>query len=127
MRLRMSGHWRDGVGLGGKSGVYTLLDANTGEFIWDTLVGPGGDQGGMEWGTAFDGTRIYASITNHHHIQYKLTQNGVLTNTTVTGGSRAALDSITGKILWQTADPQVETLSSLGVVGVWDLASVTVA
>ena len=127
MRLRMDGHWRDVVGLGGKSGVYTLLDANTGEFIWDSLIGPGGDQGGMEWGTAFDGERIYASITNHHHIPYKLTQNGVISSTTVTGGSWAALDPSTGQIIWQTADPQVETLPGLGTVGVWDLAPVTVA
>jgi polyvinyl alcohol dehydrogenase (cytochrome) len=118
---------RDVVGLGGKSGVYTLLDAKTGQFIWNTLLGPGGDQGGMEWGTAFDGTRIYASITNHHHIPYKLTENGVLTNTTVTGGSWAALDPRSGAILWQTADPQVETLPGMGVVGVWDLAPVTAA
>jgi polyvinyl alcohol dehydrogenase (cytochrome) len=120
-------HRRDVVGIGGKSGVYTLLDAKTGEFIWNTLLGPGGDQGGMEWGTAFDGDRIYASITNHHHIPYKLTKNGVILNTTVTGGSWVALDPTTGVILWQTADPQVETLPVLGVVGVWDLAPVTVA
>jgi polyvinyl alcohol dehydrogenase (cytochrome) len=123
----MDGHWRDVVGFGGKSGVYTLLDAITGEFIWDSLLGPGGDQGGMEWGTAFDGTRIYASITNHHHFPYKLTQQGVLTNTTVTGGSWSALDPLTGKILWQTADPQTENSAVLGTVGVWDLAPVTVA
>jgi polyvinyl alcohol dehydrogenase (cytochrome) len=127
MRLRMNGHWRDVIGIGAKSGVYTLLDGKTGEFIWNTLLGPGGDQGGMEWGTAFDGDRIYASITNHHHIPYKLTENGVISNTTVTGGSWSALDPITGRILWQTADPQVETLPGLGVVGVWDLAPVTVA
>jgi len=127
MRLRMDGRWRNVVGVGGKSGVYTLLDAKTGAFIWNTLIGPGGDQGGMEWGTAFDGDRIYASITNHHHIPYLLTQNGTLTTTRVTGGSWAALDPISGRILWQTADPQVETLSGLGVVGVWDLAPVTVA
>jgi polyvinyl alcohol dehydrogenase (cytochrome) len=141
MRLRIDRHWgnvhghwrdvaahrRDVVGIGGKSGVYTLLDARTGTFIWSTLIGPGGDQGGMNWGTAFDGDRIYASITNHHHIPYKLTQNGVLTNETVTGGSWAALDPRTGTILWQTPDPQVETLPGLGVVGVWDLAPVTVA
>ena len=119
--------WREVVGIGGKSGVYTLLDAKTGEFIWNTLIGPGGDQGGMNWGTAFDGDRIYVSITNHHHIPYKLTQNGVISNTIVTGGSWAALDPITGTILWQTADPQVETLPGLGTVGVWDLAPVTVA
>jgi polyvinyl alcohol dehydrogenase (cytochrome) len=142
MRLRMDGdgrdergerderddeHWRDVVGFGEKSGVYTVVDAKTGEFIWNTLVGPGGDQGGMEWGTAFDGERIYVSITNHHHIPYKLTENGVIWNTTVTGGSWAALDPRTGVILWQTADPQVETLAGMGVVGVWDLAPVTVA
>ena len=133
MRLRMNRHrhgdehWREVVGIGGKSGVYTLLDAKTGKFIWNTLVGPGGDQGGMEWGTAFDGDRIYASITNHHHIPYNLTENGVISNTTVTGGSWAALDPPTGTILWQTADPQIETLAGLGVVGVWALAPVTVA
>jgi polyvinyl alcohol dehydrogenase (cytochrome) len=127
MRLQMDGHWRDVVGIGAKSGVYTLLDAKTGQFIWNTLIGPGGDQGGMEWGTAFDGRRIYASITNHHHIPYNLTENGELTHTMVTGGSWAALDPITGTILWQTADPQVETLPGLGVVGVWDLAPVTTA
>jgi polyvinyl alcohol dehydrogenase (cytochrome) len=118
---------RDVVGLGGKSGVYVLLDAKTGAFIWSSVIGPGGDQGGMEWGTATDGDRIYVSITNHHHISYRLTANGVLTNTAVTGGSWAALDPFTGRILWQTADPQVETLPGVGAVGVWDLAPVTVA
>jgi polyvinyl alcohol dehydrogenase (cytochrome) len=109
MRLPMDGRWRDDerrrdvVGIGGKSGVYTVLDAKSGEFIWNTLLGPGGDQGGMEWGTAFDGDRIYASITNHHHTPYKLTENGVVGNATVTGGSWAALDPTTGAILWQFA------------------------
>jgi polyvinyl alcohol dehydrogenase (cytochrome) len=126
-RRRDDDESRDVVGIGGKSGVYTLLDAKTGSFIWSTLIGPGGDQGGMEWGTAADDERIYVSITNHHHIPYTLTQNGVLTNETVTGGSWAALDPRTGTILWQTADPQVETLQGVGVVGVWDLAPVTVA
>ena len=51
----------------------------------------------------------------------------MLSYTTVTGGSWAALHPATGKILWQTADPQVETLTGLGTVGVWDLAPVTVA
>src|SRR4029077_7444727 len=77
---------------------------------------------------AWAGERIYVSITNQIHIPYKLTQNGVISNTTVTGGSWAALDPATGEILWQTADPQVETLPApLGVVGVWDLAPVSVA
>ncbi len=52
----------------------------------------------------------------------------MITNRTATGGSWAALDPKDGVILWQTADPQVETLPApLGVVGVWDLAPVSVA
>jgi hypothetical protein len=46
----------------------------------------------------------------------------------VTGGSWMALDPATGKIVWQTADPQTETLPApTGTVGVWDLAPVTAA
>jgi polyvinyl alcohol dehydrogenase (cytochrome) len=127
MRIQMGGHWRNVVGLGEKSGVYVLLDAKTGEFIWNTLIGPGGDQGGMEWGTAFDGDRIYASITNHHHIPYKLTENGVIGIPTFTGGSWAALDPTTGVILWQTPDRQTETVPGFVGVGVWDLAPVSAA
>jgi polyvinyl alcohol dehydrogenase (cytochrome) len=113
----MDGHWRDVVGVGEKSGVYLLLDAKTGAFVWNTLVGPGGDQGGFEWGTAYDGDRIYGAITNQHNIAYQLTQDGVTSGPTVKGGSWAALDPATGKILWQTADP----------VGAYDLAPLTSA
>jgi polyvinyl alcohol dehydrogenase (cytochrome) len=116
------------VGVGEKSGLYVVLDAKTGKFVWNTLVGPGGDQGGFEWGTAYDGSRIYVSLTNQHHTPYQLTEDGKLTSTTATGGSWAALDPVTGKIIWQTADPQTETLPApTGTVGVWDLAPVTVA
>jgi polyvinyl alcohol dehydrogenase (cytochrome) len=119
---------REVVGIGAKSGAYTVLDARTGAPIWSTLVGPGGDQGGVEWGTAFDGQRIYVPITNHHHIPYKLTERGVLDlSSNVTGGSWAALDPLRGTILWQTADPQIETVPGFTNVGVWDLAPVSVA
>jgi outer membrane protein assembly factor BamB len=114
------------VGVGEKSGLYVVLDAKTGKFVWNTLVGPGGDQGGFEWGTAYDGARIYVSLTNQHHVPYQLTEDGKLTSTTATGGSWAALDPATGKIIWQTADPQTESLPApTGTVGVWDLAPVT--
>jgi polyvinyl alcohol dehydrogenase (cytochrome) len=56
-----------------------------------------------------------------------LNERGALAATTSTVGSWAALDPSTGTILWQTADPQVETLAGLGTVNVWDLAPVTVA
>lgn len=114
------------VGVGEKSGVYIVLDAKTGKFIWNMLVGPGGDMGGMEWGTAYDGNRIYVSIANQHHISYQMTEDGKLTNISATGGSWAALDPQTGKIIWQRADPQTEVLDGQ-TVGVWDLAPVSAA
>jgi polyvinyl alcohol dehydrogenase (cytochrome) len=120
------GRKRTVVGVGEKSGVYLVLDAKTGEFIWNTLVGPGGDMGGMEWGTAYDGNRIYVSIANQHHIPYRMTENGKLTETSASGGSWAALDPETGKIIWQRADPQTEVLGDR-TVGVWDYAPVSAA
>jgi polyvinyl alcohol dehydrogenase (cytochrome) len=82
--------------------------------------------GGMEWGTAYDGNRIYVSIANQHHISYRMTEDGKLTNISATGGSWAALDPQTGKIIWQRADPQTEVLNGQ-TVGVWDLAPVSAA
>jgi outer membrane protein assembly factor BamB len=96
-RLKINHHWRDVIGVGGKSGVYIVLDAETGAFIWNSLVGRGGDQGGMNWGTAYDGDRIYVSITNQHNVPYQLTQGEVTSGAFVTGGSWAALDPATGK------------------------------
>jgi hypothetical protein len=34
LRIRADAHWRDVVGIGEKSGVYVLLDAKTGAFVW---------------------------------------------------------------------------------------------
>src|SRR2546428_144477 len=80
-------------------------------------AGAGGDQGGIQWGTAYDGDRLYAAITNQHNSPYPLTQNGVTSGPFVTGGSWAALDPDTGQILWQTGDP----------AGAYDLAPLTTA
>ena len=89
------------VGFGQKSGIYWGLDPSTGEIAWGTPVGPGSTLGGIEWGTASDGERIYAAIANNSHDAYKLAPRGE----TITWGSWSALNPQTGKILWQTADP----------------------
>jgi polyvinyl alcohol dehydrogenase (cytochrome) len=91
----------DILGIGEKSGVYWALNPDNGKVIWNTLVGPGSSLGGIEWGTAFDGQRIYVPIVNLYGIPYALQPSGTLVN----GGSWAALDPATGKILWQTATP----------------------
>ena len=52
------------LGAGQKSGVYSALDPSTGHVRWATQVGPGSSLGGIEWGSATDGTRIYVAIAN---------------------------------------------------------------
>jgi polyvinyl alcohol dehydrogenase (cytochrome) len=88
------------VGFGQKSGIYWALNPDTGETLWSAVVGPGATLGGIEWGTATDGQRIYVAITNSAHRPYTL-----MDGTVITWGAWSALDVATGKILWQTADP----------------------
>jgi polyvinyl alcohol dehydrogenase (cytochrome) len=98
----------DIVGFGQKSGIYWALNPDTGNIVWSTPVGPGSGNtlGGIEWGTATDGHRIYVAIANAGHQPYTLVPSGQQ----ITWGAWSALDVATGKILWQTADPTVGAL-----------------
>ena len=94
------------VGVGQKSGYYWALNPSTGKLVWRTRVGPGGPEGGILWGSATDGTRIYIAQADSAHKPYKLKGSGPYAGQTVTGGSWTALNPATGAILWQTPDPQ---------------------
>jgi polyvinyl alcohol dehydrogenase (cytochrome) len=110
--VRGHGQPRDLVGAGQKSGIYWALDPDTGQVVWSTQVGAGGSLGGIEWGSATDGNRVYVAISDLEGTAYTL-KNGQ----TVHGGSWSALDAATGAILWQVADPS----------GYVDVGSMTVA
>lgn len=89
----------DLLGAGQKSGAYWALNPSTGKVVWKTQVGPGGTGGGIEWGSAVDGKRVYCAITNS---DYKsLTPFGL----SGVGGMWAGLDAATGSVIWRTADP----------------------
>lgn len=90
----------DVLAAGQKSGVLWGINPDTGAVRWATQAGPGGTLGGLEWGSATDGKRIYYAISNNFGIPYTL-RNGQ----TVNGGLWGAIDPATGVILWQTADP----------------------
>jgi polyvinyl alcohol dehydrogenase (cytochrome) len=96
------------LGAGQKSGIYYALNPDTGVVQWQTQVGPGSSLGGMEWGSASDGMRIYVQIANFYGIP----------NGSGNAGSWAALDPATGAILWRTADPNASV--ALGPLAVAD-------
>jgi polyvinyl alcohol dehydrogenase (cytochrome) len=96
------------IGFGQKSGIYWALNPDDGNIVWSTPVGPGAALGGIEWGTATDGQRIYVAISNSDHLPYTLVPSGQH----ITWGAWSALDVATGKILWQIADPTVGTIDT---------------
>lgn len=96
----INGKQVDILGIGQKSGDFWAINPNNGQILWRTNGGPGSSLGGMEWGSATDGTRIYYAISNLYGIPYKLLDGSI-----TYGGLWGAIDPATGKILWQTADP----------------------
>jgi polyvinyl alcohol dehydrogenase (cytochrome) len=93
------------LGAGQKSGIFWALDPDTGTIVWSTVVGPAGHLGGLGWGSATDGSRIYATDANYGRKRYALVPSGETTR----GGAWSALDAATGAIQWQTAAPDRAT------------------
>jgi polyvinyl alcohol dehydrogenase (cytochrome) len=74
------GEW---LACGQKSGWMYLLEAQTGHKRWETKVGAGGAGGGLQFGSATDGDRLFVAIAAGE-------------------GNVSALDARSGRILWQT-------------------------
>jgi polyvinyl alcohol dehydrogenase (cytochrome) len=89
------------VGAGEKSGEYWAVDAATGQILWSQAAGPGSTLGGIEWGPATDGKRIYIAEENFNGLDYAMQPSGQHT----TLGSWGAIDPATGTMLWQRPDP----------------------
>ena len=88
------------VGAGQKSGQYWALDPSTGEVRWVTAAGPGGTAGGLQWGSAVDGQRVYTANANSNSVPWTLPTGG-----TTTSGVWSGLDAATGQLRWQTTPP----------------------
>jgi polyvinyl alcohol dehydrogenase (cytochrome) len=99
-----NGRQRAVVGAGQKSGVYWAFDRDTGATIWSTLVGPGGTLGGLQWGSAVDGRRVYTQTNNNGFGPPWTLKGGPDAGTDVPSftGFFSGLDAATGQILWQT-------------------------
>ena len=95
---------RERLLVGQKSGVVFGLDpADAGRLVWQTSVGQGGINGGVQWGMASDGTRVYAAVSDLMRRQQPDRDavdprpNGV---DPAGGGGLSALDVGSGERLW---------------------------
>lgn len=86
------------LGAGDKSGLFYALDPSTGAEVWRQKVGVDGLAGGIQWGPAVDGNRVYVAISN---------ADSKDNNYGTYGGHWTALDpSVNGNnLLWTTVDP----------------------
>ena len=87
------------LAIGQKSGMVWGLDPDeNGRVIWSTRVGAGGLLGGVQWGTATDGARVYAAVSDIAFT--KLVVGQPLAPDPDKGGGLHALRADTGAILW---------------------------
>lgn len=112
--LRNGSPVRDLVGAGRKNGVYYAFNPDNGATVWARRVGPGGAAGGIQWGSATDGTRIYIGVSNSGRKAYKLYPS----NETIYWGAWSALNAETGAILWQKGNPATTNGRAEGPVSV---------
>jgi polyvinyl alcohol dehydrogenase (cytochrome) len=101
----IGGQLKDLVGAGQKSGDYWAFDPDTGETVWQTQAGPGGVIGGIHFGTATDGYRVYVEVNDSQATPWTIAGSGSQAGTSSTSGFWAALDAADGHIVWQIANP----------------------
>ena len=86
---------------GQKSGLVHAVDPdNQGEQIWSVRVGKGGTNGGVQWGSATDGTNVYVALADLGRVvvPYSLSTDVDPKK----GGGMFALNLATGKQVWYT-------------------------
>ncbi len=89
---------------GQKSGmVYALDPDRSGEILWQTRVGKGGTNGGVQWGMASDGRNIYAAVSDLVWLPSQGGSTALLGNKMfdpTQGGGLTALRLETGERVW---------------------------
>jgi polyvinyl alcohol dehydrogenase (cytochrome) len=92
---------------GQKSGVVYALDPDRkGEILWQTRVGKGGTNGGVQWGMASDGQNVYAAVSDlvRKAPPGTVIQVGLPPDPTQ-GGGLTALRIASGEKVWYAAPP----------------------
>ena len=93
---------------GQKSGMVFGLDLdNKGKILWQTRVGKGGTYGGVQWGMASDGEKVFAATSDGVRLQGGTSAsagpNGMATFDPAQGGGLTALKLSDGSKAWFAA------------------------
>jgi polyvinyl alcohol dehydrogenase (cytochrome) len=107
--LLVTANGRELLVAGQKSGVVTAVDpARDGQIVWQTRVGKGGVNGGVQWGMASDGAKVYASVSDVVRIPNSNPQPGDTARFILSpneGGGLSALSLADGKKVWALQPP----------------------
>ena len=94
---------------GQKSGVVYALDPERkGEIIWQTRIGKGSANGGVQWGMTSDGQKIYAAVSDVARVRRTSADptDPITSNLDPSqGGGLTALRMETGEKVWYAAPP----------------------
>jgi polyvinyl alcohol dehydrogenase (cytochrome) len=89
---------------GQKSGVVHAIDPDReGAILWQTRVGKGGTQGGVQWGAAVDQTMVYVALSDL--ARTPVPGSTALEPDPMQGGGIFALSVDTGQRVWYTPPP----------------------
>ena len=88
------------LAIGQKSGMVWALDPDDGgRIVWQRRVGAGGRLGGVQWGTATNGTAVYVAVSDIRRLDPRAGQP-VAPDPTA-GGGLFALAAADGAVLWR--------------------------
>ena len=93
---------------GQKSGIVYGMDPDTGKLVWKTAVGSGSALGGVEWGMAADGKRLYVAISDVINLFGEVPGVPPVTDDKLGPAKPGlyALDPANGKVLWSAPAPK---------------------
>jgi polyvinyl alcohol dehydrogenase (cytochrome) len=100
---------RDLVLAGQKAGIVWAFDPDAnGKVVWQTRVGKGGINGGVQWGMAADGERVYAASSDVVVVRTATSR----TLDPSSGGGLTALRIADGATIWHATPPACGTRQS---------------
>jgi polyvinyl alcohol dehydrogenase (cytochrome) len=95
---------------GQKSGIAYGMDPDSGKLLWKTAVGSGSALGGIEWGMAADGKRLYVAISDIINLLGEIPGVPAVTDDKMGPAKPGlyALNPANGKFLWSTPAPKAD-------------------